>query len=186
MEAGEDMTQHPRDIESKTRRRLMQAGAAFVPMMVTIKGARAQVIGQPSDDMLASIACLTHSELPTDYQLAVDEVARTLGLSPSQTGTTPAPQISPEAVPQRPGGWIGQQMARSNLWSESSKDLSTQADGDINYAGWTYEDFQTYFQEGRFDFYTGVKYNPGSQYHNTFLEITMSTACWNSIQNQMT
>src|SRR3546814_274809 len=111
------MTQQPRDIESKTRRRLMQAGAAIVPMMVTIKGARAQVIGQPSDDMLASIACLTHSELPTDYQIALDEVARTLGLSAAQTGTVPDSRITPEAVPERPGGWIGQQMARSNLWS---------------------------------------------------------------------
>jgi hypothetical protein len=180
------MTQHSRDIESKTRRRLMQAGAAFVPMMVTIKSARAQVIGQPSDDMLASIACLTHSELPTDYQLAVDEVARTLGLSASQTGSIPDTQLTPEAVPERRGGWIGQQMARSNLWNDSSNELVTQADGNVNYAGWTYEDFQNFFQEGRLDFYAGVKYNPGSQYHNTFLEITMSTACWNSIRNQMT
>jgi len=186
MEAGEDMTQHPNDIESKTRRRLMQAGAAIVPMMVTIRGARAQVIGQPADGMLASIACLTHSELPTSYQMAVDEVARVLGLSPTQPRPGPDGGITNEAVPERPGGWIGRQMAQSNLWTDSSKERVTQADGDVDYANWTYEDFQNYFQEGRFDFYTGVEYNPGSQYHNTFLEITMSTACWNSIRNQMT
>src|SRR3546814_6161050 len=130
------MTQQPRDIESKTRRRLMQAGAAIVPMMVTIKGARAQVIGQPSDDMLASIACLTHSELPTDYQIALDEVARTLGLSPTQTGPTPAPGIPPEAAPERPGGWICQQMARAKRWKDTGKALQTQAAANPQYARW--------------------------------------------------
>jgi|GEM_PF-3898322 len=171
-----------RSWENSTRRRLLQTGAAAIPMMITIKAARAQVTG-PGQEMLASIACLRNSAIPSDYRIALDEVAKVLGLQP--TGEPLAPQ---GAVPERPGGWLGMEMSRSTPWTDKQAELSTQAteQGPANYRDWTYQDFQDFFYEGQADFYSGVVYDPGSQYHNTFLEITMSTACWNSIQTQLT
>lgn len=171
--------------EGTSRRRLLLAGAAAVPVMVTIKSTGASAAGMkaiqvhgtksggwdynPPNDMLASISCIQNVEMPWDCDGAAKKVCDKEQLDYD--------------------GWCRR---KRTGYSSVEQDGSVMPASYQPVYGTTYNRYQenddkcdqiyTYFyDDGRTNFWPGCKFDVSKERHCTYVQICLSTACWNSI-----
>jgi hypothetical protein len=179
--------------EGVSRRKLLMTGAAALPVMVTIKSTSAHSAGltaipvggghhsgggdhdgggypDPSG-VLGSIACIQNFEMPWSCDDATKHVCEKKNLDYD--------------------GWCDREHRRhSSLQDGSVMPANFQlTGGGGSYGGYdSHRDndekcrqVNDYFKDGGHDFWPGCTFNVSKERHCTYVQICLSTACWNSI-----
>jgi hypothetical protein len=200
--------------EGTSRRKLLLAGAAALPVMVTIKSTSAHAAGLTAipvgrgkgkggggggghdgggypdqTGVLGSIACIQHLQMPEYCDQAVDDVCRKKGLDYSdwcrRQSTTYYPKSSYHHSNYQPSGngAVKAQPAGYQLvgGGRHGQDDKRKEDHDRNCQDvWGF-----FYDNGKSHFYRDCKFDVSDDRHCTYVQICMSTACWNSISTAM-
>jgi len=206
--------------EGTSRRKLLLAGAAALPVMVTIKSTSAHAAGLTAipvggkgkggggwpgggggghdggghdggggypdqSGVLGSIACIQHLKMPEYCDQAVDDVCHKKGLDYSDwcrrqnstyypkwsyhsSNSSGRPGVMPANYQLVGGGKHGQDDKRKEDHDRNCQEV------------WGY-----FYDSGHSHFYRDCKFDVSDDRHCTYVQICMSTACWNSISTAL-
>jgi hypothetical protein len=207
-----DSPESTKSREGTSRRKLLIAGAAALPVMVTIKSTSVNAAGLTAipvggrggnhdgdhdggggggypdqTGVLGSIACIQNFEMPWSCDDATKHVCEKKNLDYD--------------------GWCDREHRRhSSLQDGSVMPANFQLTGGGGYGGGGYggggggygggydshrdnddkcRQVNDYFKDDGRDFWPGCTFNVGKERHCTYVQICLSTACWNSISTAL-
>jgi|GEM_PF-4195075 len=180
--------------EGTSRRKLLLAGAAAVPVMVTIKGTTANAAGlnpiptnwwgggdydgpkypQPND-MLGSIACIQNLEMPWSCDSAAKDVCHKDGLDYDGWCSRKSKGYYYGSMEQKGGVMPATYNSGSDYGYNWGNDRDRENDEKCR------QIYDYFYDSGRTNFWPGCKFDVSKERHCTYVQICLSTACWDSI-----